>query len=187
MRSKRITTWVSTFFSRFWNSLLNGIGAAGVIVVYFMVFLVFFEVVTREWFNFGAIYAVEFTIYCSAFVCFIGACHTQSVNQHITITLITSRLPQKVQQWLRVITTAAALLISGIFAYWTAVMVKMEFEAGTHAVTPLQPPLGAVHSIMVLGFFLMFLVLLIQLFKSVMVVIKTEKNKAGADEKKDFF
>jgi C4-dicarboxylate transporter, DctQ subunit len=183
MNSKRLIHTFSVYLDRCWRGFMKGLGASGVIVVYLMVFLVFFEVVAREWLNVGATYAVEFTIYCGAFTCFFGAAYTQSLNKHITINMLTSRLPLQVQHWLQLLTTGATLVIIGVFAYWGTVMVKMEFKAGSRAVTPLQPPLGVVHLVMVVGFYLIMLVLLVQVIQCVTKIRKTvKKNMVPGDK-----
>ena len=187
MKSKKFIENFPVCLERYWIGLLKGVGAAGAVVVYLMVFLVFFEVVAREWLNVGATYAVEFTIYCGAFICFFGAAYTQSANKHITITMLTSRLPHQVQYWLQLLTTAAALIVSGVFAYWGTVMVKMEFRAGSRAVTPLQPPLGAVHSVMVVGFYLIMLVLLVQVIQCLIKIMKPEKKDRVSDGRTSLF
>lgn len=142
------------------------------ICAWFAVFVIFFEIISRTFFQYGAIFAVESSLYATAFLCFVGASYTQSLRKNITITLLTARLPQKGQDYLLTITTAAALVVDIAFLYWTVKMVQFEFERGIAMVSPMEPPAAPVHMIMVVGLGLLGLVLLTQLVQSIIILVK---------------
>lgn len=125
--------------------------------------LIFTGIIARYFFNFGIIFAVEYATYLTAFIAFVGGCYTQYRKGHIHVDLVVGRLPKRVQQYLGVITLAVSVATCFAFLYWSLVMVKLDFEWGTIAVSPMATPLVFPHSFMVLGLLLLVLLLLVQL------------------------
>lgn len=158
---------------RYANNLLNGValfyrgilksgGIAGAVLPFAMVGMVVLSIVAREWFNYGATFAVQFTIWCSAFICFIGASYTQSLRRNITITILTGRLSKRAQQWLLAITTAVSWVICMVFLYYSSLMLQDDIVTGVRSPTPFRPPMAALHWVHTVGFALLALVLLTQ-------------------------
>ncbi len=129
--------------------------------------LVFVGVVARYVFNYGIIFAVEYTAYLTGFIAFVGAVYTQGVKGHVNVDLVVSRLPQRAQQWLGVITLALSLALCLVFLYWGSVMVGVSIETGTRAVGATGTSIIVPQSPLVIGFFLLTIVFIVQLVAAI--------------------
>lgn len=125
--------------------------------------LVFAGVIARYVFDYGIIFAVEYTAYLTGFIAFVGAVYTQGVKGHVSVNLVVSRLPKRAQQWLGVITLTASLALSLVFLYWASVMVWVSIDTGTRAVGATGTSTVVPQSPLVIGFFLLTIVLIVQL------------------------
>ena len=95
---------ITSCLTRTYEAILRVAGGSAAVAAYVSAFLIAMGVIARYVFNYGVIFAVEVTIYLTAFICFIGAGYTQWQKGHINIDLVTSRLPKKVRHYLLIIT-----------------------------------------------------------------------------------
>ncbi|MFC2062819.1 TRAP transporter small permease [Chloroflexota bacterium] len=153
---------LSSTIPRFYRGILKSGGGAGVVAAYVMVFMVVFSIISRTFFDYGVTFAVQITMYCSAFICFIGASYTQSLRRNITITLVTGRLSKRVQRWLIAITTSLSFIFTMILCYYSALMFQDAIITGARSTDPLRVPMAGLHWIPTVGFALLALVLLTQ-------------------------
>jgi TRAP-type C4-dicarboxylate transport system permease small subunit len=144
-----------------YRGILKSGGGVGAVAAYVMVFMVVFAIIGRI-FDYSVTYAVQITMYCSAFICFIGASYTQSLRRNITITLVTGRLPKKVQRWLLAITTTISFVFSMILLYYSSLMFQNSIITGARSTDPLRVPMAGINWIPTIGFALLALVLLTQ-------------------------
>lgn len=144
-------------------------------------FLILLAIVARNIFNYGIAFAVDFTCYLTAWVCFVGAAYTQWVEGHISVTLISDRLPQTVRQRLNIATIVLSLLICLIFLYWSAVMLGSSIELRTHTMTAVRLPLAIPHSFQVIGFLMLSVVILVQViaFLKKRYLAQADKSRPG--------
>lgn len=160
---KRVLDRIFPRLASIYDATLRIAGLATGVAIWCGAFLIFTEVVARYVFNYGIVFAVEYTCYLTGFVCFVGAAYTQWRRRHITIDLVVVRLPERVQRWSEVITLVISFAVCLVFLYWFTVMVNVSFELGTRAIAATRIPMVIPQSPTVIGFLLLGIVILVQL------------------------
>ncbi len=158
--------------ARVYKAILSGVRTLSGVAAWIAAILVIVEVLARYLFNYAILFGVEYAIYTTAFLCFVGAVYTQVEKGHVNVDLVTSKLPKGLRQWLEVLTLAASLVVAGLFFYWSMVIAKVSAELGSRAISSLATPLVYPQSIMPLGFLLLSLVILVQLFGAIRSLFK---------------
>lgn len=138
------------------NRFIAGVGAC------FLIPLMLFtsaDVVGRDIFNHPIPGTVELSQYMLAVFILLGLAFSQQVKAHVTISLITSRLPQRVQLILSIIATLLSLFISGILV-WQGWVIGVEERAVSDMLRVPQCPFRLIVAV---AAFLMCLELVIDL------------------------
>lgn len=177
---KRVLDRIFPRLASIYDATLRIAGVLTGVAIWCGALLIFTEVVARYVFNYGIIFAVDLTCYLTGFVCFVGAGYTLWMKRHITVSLLVSRLPQRVQQWLEVITLVISLAVCLVFLYWCTVMVNLSLELGTRAITAFRTPMVIPKSPTVIGFLLLSIVVLVQLGAAIK---RLSRAQVGADRK----
>lgn len=98
------------------------------ILVFIMMCMIMVEVVTRYVLHFPLTISDELGGYMLVAVTFIGLAFTWKEKGHVRITFIVSRLPDKLQKWLRLIS-----LIIGLILAATLLFASYEFTSYSYS------------------------------------------------------
>jgi TRAP-type C4-dicarboxylate transport system permease small subunit len=107
------------------NRFIAGVGACFLIP---LMLITSVDVVGRDLFDHPIPGTVELSQYMLAVFILLGLAFSQQVKAHVTISLVTSRLPQRAQLLLSIIATLLCLFISCILM-WQGWMVGVEERA----------------------------------------------------------
>ena len=139
-----------------------------------MVALVLFmchEVGRRYFFNAPTIWGLELTTFIYGVHFVMGFGYTEKYDGHVRVDILSSRFPQKVQDILYIILTICVTLplvaLMGIWAWDNAIISTKITEKLSSA---WAPPIWPVKLLMALGFTLLFLQVLSNLFKRILTV-----------------
>ena len=101
------------------------ISGAGAVFLIPLMLITAADVVSRDLFNHPIAGVVELSGYFLAVLILLGLAYAQQVKAHVTVSIITSRLPLPVQLVLNIIATLIGLLIFLILV-WQGLVVGME-------------------------------------------------------------
>ncbi len=138
------------------NRFIAGVGAC------FLIPLMLFtsaDVVGRDLFNHPIPGTVELSQYLLLVFILLGLAFSQQVKAHVTISLVTSRLPQRAQLILSIIATLLSLFVFGILI-WQGWVVGIEERAVSDMLRVPQYPFRLIVAV---ASFLMCLELVIDL------------------------
>ncbi len=138
------------------NRFVAGVGAC------FLIPLMLFtsvDVVGRDLFDRPIPGMVELSQYMLAVFILLGLAFSQQVKAHVTISLVTSRLPQRAQLLLSIIATLLSLFISSILV-WQGWVIGLEERAVSDMLRVPQYPFRLIVAV---AAFLMCLELVIDL------------------------
>ena len=132
-----------------------------------MMLLVLYEVFMRYVLNQPPMIADEFSAYMLVALTFLGAAYTWKERGHVRITALTSRLPQRVSSWVRLI----ALILSLVFAITLAQagyhFIAFSFRFNISSATWLHTPQHAPRITLLIGFILLALMLIVETAKAI--------------------
>lgn len=114
----------------------------------------------------------EYTGYWMAFVTSLALAYTLRSGEHIRITIVTDRLPSRVNHILDVLATLLALAVIGVFTQHGMKHTALAFTMDLHYSAASQALLWPFYLCMPLGFALLGLALLLHLYHSVLAVIR---------------
>ena len=103
--------------------------------------IVVYNVFIRYVFRGSAPWADEYASYALVIFAALAVSYTLATNKHIRVDLVTSRLPQKVQEWLDLAVSILALPVAIILTMttWKYAYGKLGVIADTVMGTPLFP------------------------------------------------
>lgn len=136
--------------SRF-TEVLSEVGLAVLVV------MIFREVVWRYIFKNPSIFSVEISEYILIFITFMSAAWVLHENRHVNMTIITCRLPKKVQIYLEIISSSLTVVLCAVVIWKGFQMVIMAYSGGYHSASLVNFPLWIAYLIIPCG--LIFLLL----------------------------
>ena len=104
------------------NRWISGVGAVFLIP---LMLITAADVVSRDLFNHPIAGVVELSGYFLAIFILLGLAYAQQVKAHVTVSIVTSRLPRPVQLFLNILVALIGLLIF-IVLVWQGLVVGME-------------------------------------------------------------
>lgn len=84
--------------------------------------------------------AVELSGYFLVALIFLGLSYTESRDRHITITVVTQRLPSRVQSYLGLAMTLIAIATAAWLSWFTLQPALQDYELGTVSLTGTRTP-----------------------------------------------
>jgi len=144
-------------------------------VLLLMMMLILVEVVTRYAMRHPLILADEMSAYMLVFISIVGLAYTQSVKGHIRINFLVNFMKPQVRSWLRVATLTIFLIYSCIATVVSYDLVIQAFERGMKSNTYLMTPWWIPMLGIPLGFTILSISLLAEVFRRVIDV------RAGID------
>lgn len=90
--------------------------------------MIFYEIVSRSFFNAPTSWATELSIYAIIGSCFIGAAYAVRANAHIKVDLLLHNVPVSMRKGMLIISSILGFLFSLTFTWfgWEHVMQSME-------------------------------------------------------------
>ncbi len=134
------------------------------------------EVLSRFFFNKPTNWSVEYSIYGVVAVSFLGAAYVEKQGLHIRVDFLAERLSAWTKTALELLTYAWSLVFLVFFLNFAFTMVKNAWVLHRVSVTVLRTPMWIPYSIMLLGFFLLFLQFLKQFIIRLMTLRELERN-----------
>jgi TRAP-type C4-dicarboxylate transport system permease small subunit len=136
-------------------------------LVVIMMGLVLIEVVSRYVVHQPLRVADEFSAYMYVVIVFIGAAYTWKEKGHVSIEVLTSRLPVKAARWLRVITLIGAIVFIPVLIKASYDVVAYSLKFGMRSATWLRVPQGPIQVFLAIGLILLFLQLIVELVRAI--------------------
>jgi len=128
---------------------LSGIG------ILLMGLILFYEVVSRYFFNSPTIWAQEISLYLFIWTMLAGAAYTLQVGKHVRIDLLIIRFSKKTQTFLEFITSILGMLFSAYVSVQGWNMVQATLKYHKLSATPLRVPLWIPQLALFVGFLLL--------------------------------
>jgi TRAP-type mannitol/chloroaromatic compound transport system permease small subunit len=148
------------------------------LLVVILVVMMCYEVVRRYFFNAPTIWGLEFTTFIFGVHFVMGYGYTEYFDGHVRVDIFSSKFPQKVQDVLYIVLTAAVTLplaaLLGIWAWDNAITSTRLLEALSSA---WAPPIWPVKLLMALGFTFLFLQVLSNLIKRILTFGQKKANR----------
>lgn len=116
-----------------------------------IVVLVLAETMRRTFFNSSFLWTFEISSWLLVAFAFCGMGYTLQTGGHVRVTLLTSRLPERVQTWLNLI---LSLVGAFVFAYFTIYFFEgmvSNYEMGAVGISVLEPPVYLIWVAAVVG------------------------------------
>ncbi len=143
---------------------------AGAVALAVMMFLTFFNVTGRKLLNSPIVGAVEMTELFMGLIVFFGVAYTTHARAHVTVDVITSHLPARAREALallaQIVSTAFVAMVS-----WRLWIVATETLSDNLLTQVWGLPVYPVAFLMAAGCTLMFVVLLVQVFQSLVRLV----------------
>ena len=139
---------------------------AGWMVVGIML-LTMAEVISRYVLRNPIMLADEFGGYSYAAISLLGLAYTMREGRHIRIQFVVTRLPAKVSNWLRVFTLAAACTYAIVASQVSYGFIFDAFDRNIRSASHLMTPLGWPQIALPVGFILLSIALLLELFRAI--------------------
>jgi len=137
-------------------------------IVPIMIALIFAEVLSRYVVGKPLIIADEYGAYMLVALSFLGAAYAWKEKSHVRITFLVSRLPLRVAIHLRLATLIVSFIFMALLTHasygFFATSFRLGLKSSTWLITPLQVP----HLTVAIGFFLLSLLLIGRIAKTIM-------------------
>ena len=153
--------------ARVYGIVLKATGFGAGLAAWLAALLIVTAIVARYVFDYGLTFPSEYATYLVCFIVFIGASYTMRIRGHVTVDLVVNRLPKRAREWLEVINLVLCVLFSVAFLAHGINLVRTAFELGTVSITATQTPLAPIFLLMPIGFSLLAIESLIQLYGSI--------------------
>ena len=127
-------------------------------------FMVTYEIIMRGIFHSPTSWVMEISTYFIIAAGFLGMAYTLRRHGHIHVDILTSRLPASMQRVFEVVTTLVEIPLLYVCMTESMDYVTMSYEMNKLSPSILKVPLFIPQTFMVIGFALLFLELIRQLF-----------------------
>ena len=144
-------------------------------LVLLMLALVAIEVFMRYALHRPPMVADEFGAYMLVALAYLGAAYTARQRGHVRITVLVSRLPVRIANWLRVVTLAVGFIFSVILVKSSYDLMFFSFRLHLASPTWLNFPLQGPQMTLAIGFTILSLLLAVEIVKTV-IKVKSGEN-----------
>lgn len=148
------------------DTLVNAMMIIGSILIVLDVLLVSFGTFARFFFNFSRGELIEITEYTLLWITFLGTTWLLRERGHVTIELIVSRISTAKREKLHLIILVTSALLIGILLIYSVRVLLFDLMTKYHLAGVLRPPKWPIEIIIPIGFLLMLLEILRQLYRS---------------------
>jgi len=141
------------------------------------------EVISRYILHHPLILCDEFGAYSLVAISFLGLAYCWRERGHIRITFVVSRIPARVSNWLRVVTLTVALVYVSVASKVSYDFIVDAFRRNIKSNSWLMTPLKWPEMVIPIGFTLLALILIIQIFIAIRNIRTGVSTEAIAEEK----
>jgi TRAP-type C4-dicarboxylate transport system permease small subunit len=142
---------------------------AGSIFLAGMMFFIATDVTLRYFFNRPILGGYEITQSLMGILVALALAHTGFQGGHITVDVLTTRLPEKMQIFLSIIILICCLCLVGLITWQNTLYVKVAFDSG-YRTASLNIPYYPFIIVISIGFALYWLVLFVNFLESILKV-----------------
>ena len=161
-------------YKSFLDAVTGAVGFFSGLLVLFMGFMIFYEVICRSVFNAPTEWVMELSTYCLTTCGFLGMGVAYAGKKHIHVDILLSKLSEKNCTYLGVFTSLAGAMYALLFTIEGSQMVALSMELNTTAPTTLSTPLWIPQLAMPVGMLLLFLHLVYTFLENI--------NKVATDD-----
>ena len=158
------------------KKLFYGIIASGSIctrwVLFFMAFIMLYDVLMRYVFNLPTFWAQETCEYMMVFLTFIGLAETQKQKAHIRMDYLYARFPENLRKGLNLFFHFLVALFAMLIFFSSFKMTLLAFQYGCKSNSLMGTPLFLVYAIIPVGMILL-------LMQSIIDIVKSMKSLLG--------
>lgn len=135
--------------------------------------MIFYEIVSRAFFNAPTTWSTELSIYAIIGSCFVGAAYALREDAHIKVDLLLHNVSVPLRKAMLIISSLLGLLFSLIFTWFGWEHVMQSIELGFTSTSLLRIPMYIPEMLLPIGGLLLCFSFLLQLFDYI--------NKRGED------
>jgi C4-dicarboxylate transporter, DctQ subunit len=128
-------------YSRVLKKITGWVGILAGVLLFIPAFSIGYEVVSRSLFNKPTEWAIELSTYCVLMAGFLGLGVALAAGKHIHVDMFTSRLSERSQGYLRVVTTLIGVIFSAVFFGASAEIAWLAWDFHMIAASTLRVPL----------------------------------------------
>ncbi|MFC0270192.1 TRAP transporter small permease [Metabacillus herbersteinensis] len=126
-------------------------------------FMIFFEVISRAFFNQPTIWATELSIYAIIGSCFLGSAYAVRTYSHITVDILITNVNDRIKTILAYLSNALGLVFSIIFTFYGFHHSMKTMELGVTSASLLRVPMYLPELLLPVGGVLMCLAFILQI------------------------
>jgi C4-dicarboxylate transporter DctQ subunit len=130
------------------------------LVLLFVTFSIFVDVILRYFFNRPSIWVTEITTYLFLYIIFLGTAYALQEGSHIRVTFLADRFNEKSIRIINLATAIFAMIFSFVLLWETSEMTWYAFSEKWTSPTMLNAPYAYIYVAMVFGSFLLFVTFL---------------------------
>jgi len=131
------------------------------VVIFVLMALVTVNVLCRRLLHAPLIFGEEYSAYLMVFCVYLGAAYTLRENAHIRVDVVTIRLKERMQIYLRAITSCLSIVFGAVLTWKTTELVFYYREIGQQAMSVLETPTWIPASIVPVGMVVLTLQMLL--------------------------
>ena len=153
--------------SRYCSKIVTASGFSCGIAAWLVGLFIFIQIIARYLFDTEILFTQEYAGYLVCYIVFIGASYNLQIKGHVRIDMIEKFLPRTLQKWLSVFQSILMLIFSFMFLIHGVKLAEEAYQLGTVSITPLATPLLYPYLVFPIGFLLLTIVSLIQLYGAI--------------------
>jgi TRAP-type C4-dicarboxylate transport system permease small subunit len=146
-----------------------------------MTVMVTADVIARVLFNAASKFAVEFTGYLMVISVSFGIAYTLKERAHITVDLLTSKLPRYISRWLQAMASLLSLIFIAILFWLTWKQLMVSLRLNTLSGTAMDVPVWPVQLFIPLGLLLTILLMLFNIFDAFRLLSQRKATPPNSD------
>ena len=179
----KILTAIINGFSSVINWLTTAGGKISAFAVLAMALIVTGDVTSRWLFGAPTSWAMEFAGYLLVIATPLALAYTLRAGGHIRVTILVTKFPEKVQHWLRVITSILCLGYTIILGYLTWKQTAISFKFNTTSGTATEVILWPFQIFIPVGLLMISLMLILNIYTETKVALgKSEEHSSLKEE-----
>jgi len=173
---RRLVGLIGSWYSLAIHRLTYTTGLIAGFCLLAMTLMVTMDVTLRYGFNAPTKWANEFSAYLAVLVIFLGISYVLRENAHIRVDVFVRKLPKRVHDWIKVITSIALLTYIIILFHLTWDVFVMNFTINKTSFTAMDVPIWPIQAFIPLGLAIMGLLLIHHIYAEAKAALrKTER------------
>ena len=154
------TMTIFTGFSRYAN-IISEIGTVALMI------LIFREVIWRYILNKPSVFSVEISEYIMIFITFMCAGWVLHKNSHVSMTVLTDHLPERVKIRLDIVTSLLTMGVCGVIIWKGVLSAVIAFMGNYRSASLIEFPLWISYSFIPLGMAILFLQYIVRIRENI--------------------